>query len=98
VTFDEKEIDRPGIVHRLDKETSGVLIIVKTKRAFAYFKKQFMDREIKKNLLAIVSGWVKNDHGTINNQSAEVREISVAIWLVAGREEKCAKQSLNISF
>jgi len=66
VTFDEKEIDRPGIVHRLDKETSGVLIIVKTKRAFAYFKKQFMDREIKKTYLAIVSGWVKNDHGTIN--------------------------------
>ena len=75
VTFNDKaspigvrprEIDRPGIVHRLDKETSGVLIIVKTKKAFAYFKKQFMDREIKKTYYAIVSGWVKNDHGTIN--------------------------------
>lgn len=66
VTFNEKEIDRPGIVHRLDKDTSGVLIIVKTKKAFAYFKKQFMDREIKKTYYAIVSGSVKNDHGTIN--------------------------------
>jgi len=66
VTFNEKEIDRPGIVHRLDKETSGVLIIVKTKKAFAYFKEQFMNREIKKVYNAIVSGWVKNDRGIIN--------------------------------
>jgi 23S rRNA pseudouridine1911/1915/1917 synthase len=66
VTFNDKEIDRPGIVHRLDKETSGVLIIVKTKKAFAYFKKQFMERKIKKTYIVIVNGWVKNDHGIIN--------------------------------
>lgn len=66
VTFDNKEIDRPGIVHRLDKETSGVLLVMKTKEAFAYFKKQFMNRTIKKTYYAIVSGWVKNDHGIIN--------------------------------
>jgi 23S rRNA pseudouridine1911/1915/1917 synthase len=66
VTFNDEEIDRPGIVHRLDKETSGVLIIVKTKKAFAYFKKQFMDRSIKKTYYAVVSGFVKNDHDTIN--------------------------------
>ena len=66
VTFNDKEIDRPGIVHRLDKETSGVLIVVKTKKAFAYFKKQFMNREVKKTYYAIVSGWVKDDHATIN--------------------------------
>ena len=66
VAFNEQEIDPPGIVHRLDKETSGVLIIVKTKKAFAHFKKQFMNREIKKTYHAIVSGWVKNDHGIIN--------------------------------
>ncbi len=58
-------IYRPGIVHRLDKDTSGVLIIVKNKKAFAYFKKQFMDREIKKVYNAIVLGWAKNDHDTI---------------------------------
>lgn len=66
VTFNEQEIDRPGIVHRLDKETSGVLLIVKNKKAFAHFKKQFMDRTIKKTYVAIVSGWPKLDHGTIN--------------------------------
>ncbi len=66
ITFDEQEIDRPGIVHRLDKDTSGVLIIVKTKKAFEYFKQQFMNREIKKVYNAIVSGWVKDDRGVIN--------------------------------
>ena len=66
VTFDDQEIDRPGIVHRLDKETSGVLLIMKTKKAFAYFKQRFMDRQIKKVYNAVVSGWVKNDHDVIN--------------------------------
>ena len=66
VAFNEKEIDRPGIVHRLDKDTSGVFIIVKTPKAFAHFKKQFMERTIKKTYHAIVSGSVKNDHGIIN--------------------------------
>ncbi len=66
VTFSGEEIDRPGIVHRLDKETSGVLLIMKTKEAFAYFKKQFMDRKIEKTYYAIVSGFVKKDHEIIN--------------------------------
>jgi len=66
VTFGEKEIDRPGIVHRLDKETSGVLLIMKTQKAFAYFKEQFMNREIKKTYHAVVSGFMKYDHGVIN--------------------------------
>ncbi|MFA6258931.1 MAG: RluA family pseudouridine synthase [Candidatus Paceibacterota bacterium] len=66
VSFDDKEIDRPGIVHRLDKETSGVLVIVKTKEAFSYFKKQFMNRVIKKVYIALVTGWIKNDKGKID--------------------------------
>jgi len=59
-------IDRPGIVHRLDKDTSGVLIIAKNQKSFAHFKKQFMDREIKKTYNAIVSGFVKNERGIVN--------------------------------
>ena len=66
VTFNEQEIDRPGIVHRLDKETSGVLLLAKNQKAHEFLKKQFMDREIKKIYIAIVNGWVKNDHGIIN--------------------------------
>ena len=60
------EINRPGIVHRLDKETSGVLLLAKNKKAYEFLKDQFKNREIKKTYNAIVSGWVKDDHGIIN--------------------------------
>ncbi len=66
ILIDGKEIPRPGIVHRLDKDTSGVLIIVKNKKAFEYFKNQFMNREIKKVYNTLVYGYVKDDRGIIN--------------------------------
>ncbi|MBP7006783.1 MAG: RluA family pseudouridine synthase [Candidatus Pacebacteria bacterium] len=66
IKFNDREIDRPGIVHRLDKETSGVLVVVKNAKVFEYFKQQFMDRKIKKVYHAVVSGWPKNDKGVIN--------------------------------
>src|SRR3989344_7702808 len=58
----------PGIQlsHRLDKETSGVLALAKNDKAHRFLKRQFQNREVKKTYLAIVSGWVKNDHGIIN--------------------------------
>ena len=59
-------IKRPGIVHRLDKETSGVLLLAKNQKAFEFLKNQFKDREVKKTYNAIVSGWVKDDRGVIN--------------------------------
>ncbi len=60
------EIKKPGMVHRLDRDTSGVLLLVKNEKAYQFFKKQFQDREIKKTYIAIVSGHVKNDRGVIN--------------------------------
>ena len=62
---DGKEIKKPGIVHRLDKETSGVLLLAKNQKAFEFLKNQFKDREIKKTYNAIVSGWFKDDRGVI---------------------------------
>ncbi|MFZ2072191.1 MAG: RluA family pseudouridine synthase, partial [Minisyncoccia bacterium] len=59
-------LPRPGIVHRLDKDTSGVLLLAKNQKAYEFLKDQFKNREIKKTYNAIVSGWVKNDHGIIN--------------------------------
>jgi 23S rRNA pseudouridine1911/1915/1917 synthase len=49
-------VDRPGIVHRLDKDTSGLMIIPRTSNAHATFTDMFKDRKIKKTYLAIVSG------------------------------------------
>ena len=60
------EIARPGIVHRLDKETSGVLLLAKNQKTHAFLKNQFINREIKKTYISIVDGWVKNDRGIIN--------------------------------
>ena len=57
---------RPGIVHRLDKETSGVLIAAKNQKTFEYLKKQFQERKIKKTYIALVKGIVKNNKGIIN--------------------------------
>ena len=61
-----KKYPKVEIVHRLDKETSGVLLLAKTKEAHEFLKKQFADREVKKVYNAIVSGHIKNDHGIIN--------------------------------
>jgi len=57
---------RPGIVHRLDKDTSGVLIIAKTQPAFEYLKNKFQERKVKKTYLALVVGNIKNKEGVID--------------------------------
>jgi len=59
------EIARPGVVHRLDRETSGILILAKTQEAHAHFKAVFQNREAKKTYLAIVYGVPKERKGTI---------------------------------
>ncbi len=64
-TPDGKEVDRPGIVHRLDRETSGAMIIAKTQPAFEYLKKEFQERNVQKTYNAFVWGIVKEDEGKI---------------------------------
>jgi 23S rRNA pseudouridine1911/1915/1917 synthase len=63
--LDGTEILRPGIVHRLDRETSGVLLVAKTAKGHAHLKKQFQDRTIKKKYVAFVWGDLKEEFGTI---------------------------------
>jgi 23S rRNA pseudouridine1911/1915/1917 synthase len=57
---------RPGIVHRLDKETSGLVIVAKSDIAHRKLAEQFSRREVKKTYIALVHGWTKNSKGTIN--------------------------------
>jgi len=58
---------RPGIVHRLDKETSGLLIVAKNDVAHRKLARQFLSREVKKTYTALVHGWMKKQtQGTIN--------------------------------
>lgn len=56
---------RPGIVHRLDKDTTGLVIIAKDDRTHALLSDMFQKRQIEKYYLAITTGVPKEDHGTI---------------------------------
>lgn len=57
--------DRPGIVHRLDKLTSGVVLVARTDSAHRALARQFADRSVQKTYLALVHGVVKAGHGRI---------------------------------
>ena len=59
-------VERPGIVHRLDKDTSGLVLVAKTEAAHKNLAAQFKKREIHKEYLAIVKGNVKKDEGSIH--------------------------------
>lgn len=59
-------IEKWGIIHRLDRETSGVLLIAKTQESFLNLKAQFQSRSIKKTYRAIAHGHFKEKEGTIN--------------------------------
>lgn len=61
-----KKIFRPGIVHRLDRDTSGVMIIARTQECFEFLKMQFQNRETKKIYHAFVYGNIKDDKGVID--------------------------------
>ena len=56
---------RPGIVHRLDKETSGLIVVAKNDVAHRKLGSEFSSRRVKKTYIALVHGWLKNDRGTI---------------------------------
>jgi len=60
-----EDAERPGIVHRLDKETSGVLVVAKTQEAFVGLKALFKSRNVQKRYLALVDGVIKEPRGTI---------------------------------
>jgi len=57
---------RPGIVHRLDKDVSGLMIIARNQDAFKHFKKQFQEHEVKKEYTALAHGELEKDEGIID--------------------------------
>lgn len=59
------DASRPGIVHRLDKDTSGVMVIARTSRAHANLVNQFKSRQVKKTYLALVIGVMQEETGRI---------------------------------
>ncbi len=59
-------IDRPGIVHRIDRETSGVMVVARTLETYKFLKRQFHDREVLKVYRAFVYGPIKDERGIID--------------------------------
>jgi len=60
------DIPRPGIVHRLDKETSGVVIVARNQKAYEHIKKQFKNRTIKKEYQTLVYGEITDPSFTVD--------------------------------
>lgn len=61
---------RPGLVHRIDKNTTGLLVIAKTEFAMTHLAKQFFDRSVDRRYFALVWGDVKQDEGVIKTNLA----------------------------
>ena len=57
--------ERPGLVHRIDKDTSGLLVIAKTEHALNHLSKQFFDKSSEREYVALVWGNVEEDEGTV---------------------------------
>ena len=62
--------ERPGLVHRIDKNTSGLLVVAKTEAAMTHLAKQFEDKSSDREYIALVWGNVKEDEGTIEGHIA----------------------------
>jgi 23S rRNA pseudouridine1911/1915/1917 synthase len=79
---------RPGIVHRLDRNTSGLIVVAKHDRAHRKLAEQFSRREVHKTYLALAHGWLKQDKGTIQSAISRdrLRRIRMTTRRAGGRE------------
>ena len=79
---------RPGIVHRLDKETSGLVLVAKTDVAHRRLAEQFSRRQVKKTYIALVHGWMKEPKGTVNAPISRdlIRRARMTTRRTGGRE------------
>lgn len=78
---------RPGIVHRLDRQTSGLMIVAKNDFAHRKLAEQFSAREVKKTYIALVQGWPKQERGKIEAAIGRdrVRRVRMSTRTSAGR-------------
>jgi 23S rRNA pseudouridine1911/1915/1917 synthase len=79
---------RPGIVHRLDKETSGLMVVAKNDLAHRKLATEFSRRRVKKTYIALVHGWLKNDRGTVSTPISRdlIRRTRMTTRRSGGRE------------
>jgi 23S rRNA pseudouridine1911/1915/1917 synthase len=81
---------RPGIVHRLDKKVSGVMVVAKTQASFDHLKDQFKNRTVQKEYLALVYGQLSKEHDTITLHIARSKTLGRMVARPAEQEGKDA--------
>ena len=69
----EKNYKETHIVHRIDRETSGVIVVAKTEKAFEFLKNQFKNRQVQKTYRAFVHGAIKDERGIIDKPIGSAR-------------------------
>jgi 23S rRNA pseudouridine1911/1915/1917 synthase len=88
---------RPGIVHRLDKDTSGLLVVAKNDRAHAFLTEQFKQRTIKRKYVALVKGVVQLDNGRIEapiaRKNTDITKMGVSF---VGEKKKIAVTNYRV--
>ncbi len=91
---------RSGIVHRLDKETSGILMVAKNEESFLKLKNQFKERETKKIYVALVHGQLKTSDGEINAPVGRLPWNRMRFGVLAGGREAITKYKVlkNLKF
>jgi len=81
-------LDRPGLVHRIDKNTSGIIIIAKTELAMTRLAKDFYDRTMDRKYMALCWGDLKEDTGTIRgNVGRDIRDRKIMAVYPEGSEQ-----------
>lgn len=82
--------DRAGIVHRLDRETSGLMMIAKNQRVFEYLQEQFKNREIRKEYIVLVHGNIKDAQGQMVSNIGRIGKYGKFGIVEDGRESHTA--------
>lgn len=87
--------DRAGIVHRIDKETSGILLVAKSQEAFSELQRQFKERLIHKTYIAITHGMIVPGEGEINAPVGRLPWNRERFGIVPGGKESITKYKVQ---
>ncbi|MBW8362615.1 MAG: RluA family pseudouridine synthase [Kaistella sp.] len=89
----KSDLDRVGLVHRIDKDTSGLLVVAKNEYALSFLAKQFFDRKTKRIYWAFVWGNVEEDEGTIRGNLA--RHLKNRMQMAVFQDETIGKHAVT---
>jgi 23S rRNA pseudouridine1911/1915/1917 synthase len=87
--------DRPGLVHRIDKDTSGLLVVAKTEHAMTHLAKQFADKTSERRYHALVWGHVEDEEGTIDGHIGRHHKNRLQNTVYFGDEEEYGKPAVT---